>query len=297
MGKADIELTALSAQMSWAAKELSIGYYSWRDGRLTEIEFSDGSTVRIAPELNAGTVALMYYFSQYMPKDKWFQAIDPDSGFVAQHIAMFGQPWDRAAIVEPLLPSGLEQPEMILPFEIGDTWAYTGGPHGAWTIEGAQAAVDFAPSSVAGGCAPSESWATASAAGMVIRAEHGIVVIDMDGDGFEQTGWALFYLHIKLHPRIEEGTWVNQGDLIGKPSCEGGRATGTHLHMARKYNGEWILADGPIPFELSGWQVIAGEDSYKGELVKGSRTVTASDKGAFSSRIRRDADSANEPGG
>ena len=297
MGYADIEYKALSAQLSWAAKQISIGYYSWRDGTLTDIEFSDGSTVRIAPELNAGTVGLMYYFSQITTRAKWFQAMDPDTGFVSQHIAMFGNPWNRAAIIEPLLPSGLKQPEMILPFEIGDTWAFTGGPHGAWTIDGAQAAVDFAPSSVAGGCAPSESWATASAAGMVIRAENGIVVIDMDGDGYEQTGWALFYLHLIPHPRIEEGTWVDQGDLIGKPSCEGGRATGTHLHMARKYNGEWILADGPVPFTLSGYTVIAGSESYKGELINGSRTVIASDKGAFSSRIRRDSVSSDEPSG
>ena len=55
----------------------------------------------------------MYYFAQIMPKSDWFLAMDPNSGFLQQHIAMFGDPKDRAAIVEPLLPAGLEQPEMI----------------------------------------------------------------------------------------------------------------------------------------------------------------------------------------
>ena len=44
---------------------------------------------------------------------------------------------------------------------------------------------------------------------------------------------------------------VETDDRIGHASCEGGVSTGTHLHFARKYNGEWVLADGPLPFVLS----------------------------------------------
>ena len=36
---------------------------------------------------------------------------------------------------------------------------------------------------------------------------------------------------------------VNPGDNIGRPSCEGGFSNGTHLHLARRYNGEWIPTD------------------------------------------------------
>jgi LasA protease len=295
MGYVNVDETALSVQLSWAAKQISIGYYGWRTGTITEIQFKDGSSLRLAPDLNAGTVGLMYYFSQIFSRDKWFAAIDPDQGFMALHRTMFNNPQDRAAIVEPLLSAGIQQPELILPFRVGDTWAFTGGPHGAWSIEGAQAAIDFAPGSVAGGCSPSEVWAVASASGMVTRVEHGVLVIDLDGDGNEQTGWALFFLHLLPHPTMKEGRWVNQGDLIGKPSCEGGRATGTHLHMARKYNGEWIPADGPLPYVLSGWTVVAGKEPYQGTMIKGNLTITASDKGAFTSRIVRDSDSKDEP--
>jgi LasA protease len=294
MGLVNVDETELSVQLSWAAKQISIGYYGWRSGKLTEIEFKDGTTLRIAPELNAGTVGLMYYFAQIYTRDKWFAAMDPDHGFIELHKTMFNDPKDRAAIVEPLLSPGIQQPDLILPFRVGDTWAYTGGPHGAWSVEGAQAAVDFAPGSVAGGCSPSEVWAVASASGLVTRVEHGILVLDLDGDGNEQTGWALFYLHLLPHPTMKEGKWVNQGDLIGKPSCEGGRATGTHLHFARKYNGEWITADGPIPFVLSGWTVVAGDEPYKGTLTKGNLTITASDKGAYTSRIVREPDTGDE---
>jgi hypothetical protein len=35
---------------------------------------------------------------------------------------------------------------------------------------------------------------------------------------------------------------VKTGDRIGHPSCEGGAANATHVHIARRYNGEWIPA-------------------------------------------------------
>jgi len=83
------------------------------------------------------------------------------------------------------------------------------------------------------------------------------------------------------------GAWVEKGDLIGHPSCEGGEATGTHVHIARKYNGEWIYADGPIPFNLDGWIAHAGPKPYIGTLTKGNQIVTASQYGSFESVIRR----------
>jgi hypothetical protein len=121
-----------------------------------------------------------------------------------------------------------------------------------------------------------------------VRSDRNIVVLDLDGDGNEQTGWAIIYLHIANKNRIPAGTWVETGDFLGYPSCEGGRATGTHTHIARKFNGEWMTADGPIPFVLSGWRVHAGLQPYKGTLTRGDQVVVASQVGAFTSRISRD---------
>jgi hypothetical protein len=88
------------------------------------------------------------------------------------------------------------------------------------------------------------------APGLIVRSGNGIVVIDLDGDGYEQTGWAVLYLHIATKDRIALGSWVETGDMIGHPSCEGGVTTGTHVHIARRYNGEWIPADQTLPFVL-----------------------------------------------
>jgi LasA protease len=271
IGHIDPQIPGLYRQLTWLANELGIGYYGWRAGTLTDLHFKDGSSLRIAPELNAGTVALQWYFATQMTRVEWERAIGPD-GFIATYKSLFGDPM---AYESPLFEPGIKQPEMILPFLPGHIWAFTGGPHGAWEREAAWAALDFAPSTTETGCKTSDDWAVAAAPGLIVRSGNGVVVLDLDGDGNEQTGWDLLYLHIAAEGRIELGKHVEAGDLIGHPSCEGGIATGTHVHLARKYNGEWILADGPLPFELSGWIAHAGKLAYQGFLVKDGATVIA----------------------
>jgi hypothetical protein len=78
--------------------------------------------------------------------------------------------------------------------------------------------------------------------------------------------------------RIQQGAVVEVGDRIGHPSCEGGFSNGTHMHIARRYNGEWLPADCIVcpsdqakpTFVMSGWSVvgITGQE-YQGYLVNG----------------------------
>lgn len=286
MGYVDLSQVGLYPQLVWAVNQLSIGYYGWREGAMMEIHFSDGVTARLAPELNAGTVALQYYLAQIYDTLGWVQALDAEQGFAPLYERLFGNPWIRAMEVEPLYPPDLRQPPLILPFLIGQVWSYTGGPHGAWERDGAMAALDFAPASTEPGCVKSDAWVVASAAGLVTRAGKGLVVIDLDGDGLEQTGWNILYLHVS-DLVVSSGDWVEVSDLLGHPSCEGGMATGTHVHMARKYNGEWIAADGPLAFVLSGWQAHAGGDPYLGSLTRADQTIPASVYGTYETRIVR----------
>jgi len=275
LGVLDRERRDLYAQLNWAVDNLSIGYYSWRQGRLTAFTFPDGTSIRTDPRLNAGTVAIQYLFSLQENMREWGGDLYNRESFPATYEKMFGNPWIIAQSVEPLLPATLAQPHMELPFMPGQVWAFTGGPHGAWNHEGAWAALDFAPGSSESGCVQTNAWATAVATGLVVRSTHGVVVLDLDGDGREETGWDVLYLHIADAGRVPEGTWVEAGGIIGHPSCEGGIATGTHVHIARKYNGEWILADGPLPFNLSGWIAHEGKHIYEGTLTKDGKTVAA----------------------
>jgi LasA protease len=275
MGLVSPNAKGLYNQLMWTVNQLSVGYYAYREGRMTEVRFSDGTRARLAPDLNAGTAALQYYFAQLYDSRGWLDALDTKVGFPNLHAVMFGNPWERAQTVEPLFPPGVTQPPLILPFARNWTWSFTGGPHGAWEQEGAYAALDFAPGASESGCVDTPSYVLAAAAGLVVRTGTGLLVIDLDGDGYEQTGWVLIYMHVAEKGRIGLGDWVAQGDELGHPSCEGGFATGTHVHIARKFNGEWVPADGPLPFNLGGWIAHAGILPYKGTLTRNGITVTA----------------------
>ena len=268
-------------QLAWTANMLNNGYYNWRQGKLTTLEFSNGRLERPDPWHNAATAGLQYYFSILFLQEDYNLAISPQ-GVYLTYTNYFGEPW---AVDQPHIPGSLVQPDFLLPFQPNRTWAYTGGPHTAWGSGEPFAALDFAPPGVAGGCTPSDEWATAVAAGVVARSETGIVILDLDGDGDERTGWAIFYLHVGTENRVPAGTLLEAGDPIGHPSCEAGRSTGTHIHIARKYNGEWIPSEGVLAFNMEGWVAQNGSSAYRGTLTRHGRTVIASESAATASHV------------
>jgi hypothetical protein len=203
---------------------------------------------------------------------------------------MFGDYWARAAGVEPYLTDELEQPSLTLPFGVGERWSLTGGPHSSWQTGTPWGAIDFAPITGEPACAVSIRWARAAAPGLVVRSSDSVVALDLDGDGNEGTGWVIIYQHMAEQERVGLGTWLAQDDLVGHPSCEGGQASGTHLHFTRKFNGEWVGVGQPLPLVLSGWRVVVGERRYAGYLQKGDQMVVSNPNGMSGSTIIREED-------
>jgi LasA protease len=281
------EYQGLYLELSLAAKLLNIGYYGWRGGTLTRLDFSDARTVRLSPQLNAGSVALQYLFARIYKQDTWKAALYGENSFLRLYEKMFGDPWKRAAASGPLFPPGLVQPPLELPFAAGLAWSFTAGPHPDWNTGTPPGALDFAPISGEPPCSVSYAWALSASSGLVIYVGDGFLLVDLDGDGYAQTGWVLLYLHVAQKGRVALGTHLNTDDPIGHPSCEGGNATGTHVHIARRYNGEWIGAGDPFPFVLSGWTAVPGDSTYDGTLVKGSAVVRAHPDGTYGSTIIR----------
>jgi LysM repeat protein/murein DD-endopeptidase MepM/ murein hydrolase activator NlpD len=274
-------------ECSLAAKLLNKGYYGWREGQFTSLNFFNGSAIRIAPQSNAGSVALQYFFAQIYPQSAWEANLYGPDNFLNLYQQLFGDYWQRAESVEPLFSGNLEPPLLELPFTPGEEWALTGGLHVDWNSGTPSGALDFAPLTGEPRCSTSRAWVLSAAPGVVVRSSENIVVIALEDEQMMKTGWQLFYMHIAKQDSIAQGTHVRLDDPIGHPSCEGGLATGTHVHFARKYKGEWIGAGDPLPLVLSGWTALTGEKQFQTSLVKGAQIITASQNAGINSRIIR----------
>ncbi|HEY5157604.1 MAG TPA: LysM peptidoglycan-binding domain-containing M23 family metallopeptidase [Anaerolineales bacterium] len=283
LGHVDENAAGLYRQLVYAGNILNAGYYGWRTGGLTQLVFPDYTIERPDPWQTAATVAFQYYYS-LSSQASYTRATGPD-GLRRVTLNLFGDPW-AANVDLSHIPANLQQPALVLPFPAGYAWSFTGGPHSAWGAAALRpwAAIDFAPP--VHGCDASYIPVVAMADGIVARSEAGVVMEDLDGDGNERTGWNILYLHIAADGEARLGQWLKRGDPLGFASCEGGIATGTHVHIARKYNGEWMPVDSVIPFNLEGWIAHTGDAVYQGTLTRGNQIVTASSYSNAASLIR-----------
>jgi LasA protease len=274
----------LYRQLEWAAIQLNSGFYRWRSGAATHWILVDGSVVPVAPTINAGTAGVQNFFAQLDDYSTWLRDVSP-GGFFETYYVLFGYPFDMA--IKPLIPANLAQPALLLPFGPGETWSFTGGPHLAWDAGTPYGALDFAPPGKAQGCVESDSWVTAVADGLVTRTGGGEVILDLDGDGNEGSGWVILYMHIETRDRVQPGMFLRAGDRVGHPSCEGGISSGTHVHIARKFNGEWMSALGPFPFNLSGWISAGTGEEYVGTLTRNDLVVVNFEGNSSVNQIQR----------
>jgi len=240
----------LYQQLGWAANLLNEGYYLWKINAITVWTLSDSSVIQVDPTINPGTAGVINLMRYLNDETTWEKTIS-ESGIFDTYYRFFGNPFKYA--VEPMIPENLTQPALQLPFEARVVWSFTG----------------------------------ASAPGEIVYSDHGAVIEDLDGDGVWQTGWSILYMHIDSWERIEAGQMIAAGDRIGHPSCEGGFSTGTHLHIARRYNGEWIAADSDVPLIMDGWKAVGYGVEYNGYLVNGDETVEAWDGRSTLNAIKR----------
>ena len=272
LGFYDDYYAGLYRQAAWTANNLNRGYYLWRANAIGTLSLGEGLYIPMDPTINAGTAGLQFFLSQFNTRAVWDLDVS-EFGFSLTYNLLFGNPFDYQIPV--LVPSYVVQPPMLLPFESGQPWSFTGGPHGGWDAGSGWAAIDFAPPGEPAGCVISDAWVVAVADGFIVRADDGAVMQDLDNDGYEQTGWNVLYMHIETRDRVQPNTYVFAGERIGHPSCEGGVSNGTHVHLARKYNGEWIPADANLPFNLEGWISSGNGVEYDGYLTRGSTIIEA----------------------
>ena len=130
----------------------------------------------------------------------------PECRLSSFYAEQFGDPWLRAQNAGPIFPPGLTQPPMVLPFEPNRDWALPAARMAPGNMTARWPRSTSRPSTDKSGCTESEKWLVASTPGLVVRSEGGVVVLDLDGDGYEETGWNLIYLHVASKDRIKQGS-------------------------------------------------------------------------------------------
>lgn len=255
--------------MAHTANIINQAYYGYKRDGFWVFRLADRSRAVTPVGLNAGTVAIQNALATHAEQDTW-QA-DTDN-FMNTYALLFGDPISYT--IDVLVPSNLTQPALVLPWKKGEGFYFTSGPHPGYIDGSAWAAIDFGPPDVLGSCFYSNVPNTAVAPGQIVTAKQGEVQLDLDSDGYIQTGWVLLYLHVALDvdTPVQMGQHVDVGDVIGYASCEGGLSNASHLHLARRYNGEWLDAGGSVPMVLSGWEVQPSSLPYEGVLQNGSET-------------------------
>ena len=260
--------------LGFTANRINAGYYGYKRDGFWVFSLADRTQAVTPLGLNAGTVGVQNILAIHSDQATWSKALGP-AGLRATYQSLFGDLADYA--FEPVVPITLKQPSLALPWNEGAGFYFTGGAHPAYADGSAWAAVDFGPPDVLGNCFFSNEPSTAAVPGIAVVARQGEVQLDLDGDGNIQTGWVLLYLHVALdlETPLQPRQQVEQGDVIGYASCEGGLSNSSHLHFARRYNGEWMAVGGPVPLELDGWVVQPSLIPYEGFIVNGSETREA----------------------
>lgn len=250
-------------QTSWAAETMLNGYYAQLEGRRDWVILSNGSVARLAAGTNPGSAAITNLFAKVIKPVSDVPEILEKKLFQETYKGLFGEV-DGGAV----MPPDGKQPYFAMPWPDGQRWSFSGGPHGGYVDEySAWAALDFAPP-LKDGCNVSPLPIYALGPGYVVSSDRGETWIDMDEDRDIHTGWSLLYMHLATAGRIEKGEQVEAGDMLGFPSCEGGYSTASHLHIARMYDGQWMPADGPVPFQIGDWIAEARLNNvYRGYLT------------------------------
>ncbi len=278
MGYYSPEFSGLYKQVNWAAQQLFAGFYGrkYHDGDKALV-FKDGTSRTADMDLTPGTFALHYMLAKTTDELSWKGLVGRGSGsFYQTFVELFGDPLQDPNASLPII-SGI--PDSILPWTVGETWYYTGGPHnynggtvGCTSGPGCPrpwSAVDYAPPEVVG-CSPGSTsylgnrWIVAARSGSVIYSGQALVKID-HGDG-----WATYYSHVSSTNRVGYGP-VSQGDHVGHPSCEvepGGWTLGIHVHFATSYDGAFVDINGTV---LSGWE-IHESTHYNGTMTRNGTT-------------------------
>ncbi len=291
MGNHEATQQGFAAQLAWAAEELSLGFYDrYYQENKTQVVLSNGKVIEIAPEINAGTYALLRFLALGTDEKQWQTWVSQNAeSFYTTYTQLFGS--IELPEQSTLTPTAITAPDnMRLPWGNSETWYYTGGPHdgagGGQTIP--YSCVDYAPGGGTG-CRWVNQFVRAVKGGTIVYANCNLVRVDHGG------GWSTSYFHLE-DIQVSLNQTVAAGAPLGRPGCGtgaacgwSGRATGSHVHFGVRLSNIHQPIDGMV---FGGWTVRKDSQNraYYGTMVKDGVTKYAYAGSGDSIRAYEDSD-------
>jgi hypothetical protein len=244
------------------------------------LSFEGDITEELSTQMSSGTYAIASALSQSQSYEVWQSAVAKNTpgGFTEIFISLFPDidPLDTSNDINPpsLPPDNFFQ----LPFPLGGEWTFN-GPHSwcggdaCWEQPPDRSSMDFATNWAKGEPYPAHyTVAAAPGIGNVIEPSrtNDPCWYEIDhGDG-----WMTSYYHLqRLGEPGDRGEVLRNQSLgvVAEEVCNGGFATGAHVHFTLWYNGSYYDLDG---IKLSGWTVHSGPTAYTtGFLERGDEIV------------------------
>ncbi|MEV0809095.1 peptidase M23 [Micromonospora sp. NPDC050200] len=228
-----------------------------RDGQT----WAFGTAVIVAPH-KEGAYPAGWVFVAHRERAGWRVAFDGESGFAglaqdAPPTVVSPQERDLFTAPRPTYAGGDYRTGMRLPYGVGQSWWFTGGPHGWAGSDSPWSAVDLA-----GG----DQRVLAARGGAAYTMCRGWIRVIHD------RGYATDYYHLWNNISVN-GAGVGEGAYLGDTGTDvtcGGAASGRHVHFALRQNNAYVPVAG---HNLGKWVVMNGGGTYQGYALHGSAQV------------------------
>lgn len=244
--------------------------YTWGDmapahaeksGSMPKIRFADGVEVQIETPVSSASYAVANAVAAAQESTALIApSIEGGSGGFVETFDLLFPEVDRLDASNDILPASVPPADLFqFPFPLGGKWRF-GGPHN-WAGGGGYpfSSIDF--NTGWGSSTPFPyhySVAAAQGTGRVFAPNPAYsdlpcwVKVDHSGS------WTTYYYHLQnVRPPGGIGSVMPNQPLgtIATEICNGGFATGAHVHFTLLYNGAFVSLEG---VKLSGWTVHVG---------------------------------------
>ena len=277
----NVETDVVLAQIENTAMDLTTAFYEhlylWGSRRSSETQsqsenpsftFLEGESIRLNPYISSATYAIGNLLAANQKFSAWSESVSSRSphGFVETFAGLFPNinALDGSFSINP---DDLPADDFLqLPFPMGADWTFN-GTH-SWNggdLGPDRSSMDFSTNWPKGTELPDDFAVSAHAGNAYVRTPSRTNLPCWTEIHYEaQPGeiWTTSYYHLRFLGEPGDRGWIGRNQsvgAIGAEVCNGGFASGAHVHFTLKYNGAFFDLDG---VKLSGWTVSSGPDPY-----------------------------------